>query len=138
MLQQCGLIDPVYHKHRTSDFNTYIRGSKVIDYVFVTEDLLSAIDSCGYHSFGEHFFSDHRAVYVNFNTKKLFGSLTNQLPHISMREIRSNQRHQVTTYIQAKDKHLHTQNFYARMDAFRDNPTKQKGSRGLGQSLGGG
>ena len=48
LVQDCQLVDPIFYHHGVSNFNTHVRGSKVIDYIFVSEDLLDAIDACGY------------------------------------------------------------------------------------------
>ena len=125
LVQECQLVDPIFVHHGISNFNTYIRGSKVIDYVFVSEDLLDSIDACGYHPFCDHFYSDHRATYLDFNTKKLFGSTTVDLPKPSERGIHSKKRHQVTDYMQAKNKYLKDQKFFSRFARFNKEPTQE-------------
>ena len=41
---------------------TYARGSKRIDYIFMTDDVASLIRTCGAEHFNHHFFSDHRGL----------------------------------------------------------------------------
>jgi hypothetical protein len=58
-VQDCQLVGPIYYNHGLSNFNTHSRGSKCIDYIVVSEDLLDSITSCGYQPFSELVYSDH-------------------------------------------------------------------------------
>ena len=126
LIQSCKLVDPIWQNHGISNFNTHINGSKVIDYIFISEDLQDAVLDCGYHPFCAHFYSDHRACFVDFDTKKLFGSDTPPLPEKNPRLIHSAQKHQVTTYIEAKMKLLQADKFFQRLESFQAKPTKDE------------
>jgi hypothetical protein len=89
----------------------------------VSEDLLDSITSCGYQPFSELVYSDHRAYFIDFDTKLLFGSDTQKLPKPSGRGIHSKKQHQVTEYIKAKNKHLKNQNFFDRLKTFLEHTT---------------
>lgn len=119
LVQDCKLVDPIFYSHGIRNFNTYIRGSKTIDYIFVSEDLLDAVKACGYQPYNDMIISDHRACFVDFDTKLLFGSETQKLPKPSGRGLCSKKKHQVTTYYQSRAQHLLNQGFWKRMETWR-------------------
>jgi len=48
---ECGLVDIILAKHGRTDFDTYIRGSKVIDYFLIPPELEEAVLACGYEPY---------------------------------------------------------------------------------------
>ena len=44
----CGLVDIILAKHGCTDFDTYIRGSSVLDYFLISPELEEAVLDCGY------------------------------------------------------------------------------------------
>jgi hypothetical protein len=74
------LVDVMHHKHALQDPATYARGRTRIDYVLASLPVYNAITSCGYEPFNEHFLSDHRGYFVDFNYHQLFG---NELQHLA-------------------------------------------------------
>ena len=86
LVQDCKLVDPIYYHHGIDNFNTCSRGRTVIDYIFVSEDILDSVNSCGYHPFNDIILSDHRAVFIDFDDQRLFGSKTIALPKPSEKE----------------------------------------------------
>jgi len=73
ILRRFNLVDPIQWFHDIKDETTYNRGSTVIDYVLVSREILGAVEKCSYHAFNEYLLGDHRAIYIDFNTKVLFG-----------------------------------------------------------------
>jgi endonuclease/exonuclease/phosphatase family metal-dependent hydrolase len=71
-----GLTDAHSHQHGEVDITTYTRGTKRLDYVFVTPRLVDHILRSGYESFHARIASDHRGYYVDF---ALAGFLDRQL-----------------------------------------------------------
>jgi len=67
----CGLVDIILAKHGRTDFDTYIRGSKVLDYFLIPLELKDAVLACGYEPYSIRTMGDHRAFYVDFDTAKL-------------------------------------------------------------------
>jgi hypothetical protein len=57
--------------------NTYQRGDKCIDYIFITPALIPALQSTGFLTFNLPFTSDHGAAYVDFDEEILFMGKTN-------------------------------------------------------------
>ena len=73
----CGLIDVILARHGRTDFDTYIRGSKVLDYFLIPPELEPAALDCGYEPYNIRTLGDHRAFYVDFDTVKLLGGKPN-------------------------------------------------------------
>jgi hypothetical protein len=62
------------------------------------------------------FASDHRAYFLDFDTRKLFGTETQHLGKLSDRILRSNNTAQTTQYIKAKYDLLNQHNAFERGD----------------------
>jgi hypothetical protein len=60
---------------------TYNRGHRRLDYILCSAPLLLAVTACGILPFDVLSCSDHRTVFVDFDTKLLFGSLPSELAH---------------------------------------------------------
>jgi hypothetical protein len=93
---------------------TYIRGHKRLDFALGSGRVVQAVLSCGYEAFNYRFHSNHRAYYIDFDTKVLFGSVTQHLVHHTARILHSNNVKQVTQYIREKHKLLSTHNAFER------------------------
>ena len=73
LMTSCQLSDAVGHFHDNHDQTSYSRGRTIIDYCFVSTDLLPCIQHSGYLPLHFFTFSDHRSIYVDFNSTELFG-----------------------------------------------------------------
>jgi hypothetical protein len=72
LIQLCGLVDVYQHFHEDeTEFPTHKNGSRVIDYIFGSTNILQYINRTGYVQFNECFESDHRAVFCDLS-KLLF------------------------------------------------------------------
>jgi hypothetical protein len=60
---------------------TYNRGHCHLDYILCSAPLLPTVTACGILPFDVLSSSDHRTVFVDFDTKLLFGSLPSELVH---------------------------------------------------------
>jgi hypothetical protein len=106
------LTDVHSNQHGTVDITTYTRGSKRLDYVFVTPRLVDHILRSGYESFHARIASDHRGYFVAF---ALAGFLDRQLPTIftaSSRAIRGTHPSNITKYIEYLHKYLEERDIY--------------------------
>ena len=61
-------------------------------------------------------FSNHRAFFIDFDTKSLFGSILNHLPPIQARDVRASNPKDVTKYCQELHRMLHARNMVARSE----------------------
>jgi hypothetical protein len=69
------LVEVIQHFHGglTDKPPTYAHGTKCLDYVFCTPNLISSVKRCGILLYSEIINSDHRAIYVDFHTQTLMG-----------------------------------------------------------------
>jgi hypothetical protein len=65
VIQQAGLLDIISLKHNADNIpNMHARGTKQIDYIFGTKQVLKHCVTCGITPFGLGYPSDHRAVFA--------------------------------------------------------------------------
>eukprot|EP00957_Ditylum_brightwellii_P143027 10898024-Ditylum_brightwellii.AAC.1 len=67
-----GLVDAYKHMHPESHPATYLRGQKRPDYMFITHGLIPALRETDYLPFHTGIYSDHCALWADFNPKVLF------------------------------------------------------------------
>jgi hypothetical protein len=109
------LTDAHSHQHGIVEITTYTRGTKRLDYVFVTPRLVDHILRSGYESFHARIASDHRGYFVDF---ALAGFLDRQLPSIlsaSSRAIRGNHPSNITKYVKYLDEYLEERDIYRKV-----------------------
>jgi len=107
-------------EHETPDFATYDGGTTVLDYILLDENLIDCVCACGYEPFQARVFSDHRAVYVDFDTKRLFGSCVQPLAPMPKRELKSTRPQHVREYFQNKWEYLLEQHFFRRLKTLQE------------------
>jgi hypothetical protein len=109
-------MDIIGYRHpSTKALSTYIRGTKRLDYALITPELEPAVTTCGYLPFQSHFRSDHRFLYLDFDTTLLFGSPTVAMPLHTLREFSTKDTTLVVKYLTAKSEFLSTHNFFPRL-----------------------
>jgi exonuclease III len=111
--QDLDLVDIYSHRHpHLPEPATYIRGRHRIDYALLSQDLCTSVTACSYEPFHYRTTSDHRQLFLNFDTTKLFGNETERLAAMAFRNIRSKDPKSNTVYLTAKHHHLVRQNFF--------------------------
>jgi hypothetical protein len=71
------LVNVIGHFHSVrNEVLTYARGPNCLDYVFCSNTLLLAVVACGAKPFNQHIFSDHRALFVDWDEVLLFSAQT--------------------------------------------------------------
>jgi hypothetical protein len=73
----CNLTD--IHAHRCpniSNMATYARGSKRIDFILISKNLVNKVTGAGFLPFFQGIESDHRGAFVDFDEKQLFHGKT--------------------------------------------------------------
>jgi hypothetical protein len=109
------LTDAHSNQHGTVDITTNARGTKRLDYVFVTPRLVDHILRSGYEPFHARIASDHRGYFVNF---AVAGFLDRQLPSIfsaSSRAIRCTHPSNITNYAEYLDEYLEERGMYRKI-----------------------
>jgi len=116
---ECGLFDPILAKHGRTDFDTYIRGSKVLDYFLIPQELHGAVLDCGYEPYNIRTLGDHRAFYVDFDTVKLMGGKPTFSSKLENRDVNSKRHHQIPVYFKHRIKHLEDHKFFTQLEELR-------------------
>ena len=96
------LVEVIQHYHgMTDEPPTYVRGIKRLDYVFCTPNLLSSVKRSGLLPYSEIIDSDHRVVYVDFDTQTLMGGDLAILSATPVRILRSRDSKASAKYVEA-------------------------------------
>ena len=103
--RNCQLSNAVGEFHECSQHTSYARGTQIIDYCLVSTNLLPSIRACGYLPLHFLCFSDHRGIYVDFDSSILFG---NSPPKIAK---------PMTRYVKSRDARA-TSKFLTRLNAY--------------------
>jgi exonuclease III len=69
----CDMVDLMEHHHANlpDPPNTYIRGTKTVDYFGGTEDVAEATELAGIEAFGQTFQSDHRGMFLDLRISRI-------------------------------------------------------------------
>ena len=87
-LDQTELYYVLGNHHSAHSPPTYIRGTRTIDFLLGTKNVIQATKKCGMTSFNEGITSDHRALWADIDIPSLFkGSVPapNQITQIPLR-----------------------------------------------------
>ena len=71
IMNSADLYDLMCAKHGLTSPNTFVRGTKTIDFILGTKGVLDAIEYCGIRQFNADIISDHRALWIDLNITKL-------------------------------------------------------------------
>ena len=112
----CGLADLFSIRLGTPNIPpTYQRGTKRIDYVLLSPNLINFVSAAGYDPFGYRIPSDHRGFYVDFNTEALLNQGIVPLAPPERRTFLSTSSGVVQKYVTARLKYLHDHRFFERL-----------------------
>ena len=96
----CQLSDAISHFHDCSGQTSYSRGATIIDYCFLSTELLPCIRACGYLPLHFFSYSDHRSLYVDFNSVALFGGSPPKIPKPTARFVNSRDPQSTAKFLQ--------------------------------------
>jgi hypothetical protein len=111
------LTDVYRHRHGLDEPATYQRGHRRLDYILCTSSLLPAITACGILPFKLLSESDHRTVYVDFDTHSLFGSLPSELASPKQQPFHSRDYENSEVYINTVHAYCEDHDLYQRSEA---------------------
>jgi exonuclease III len=101
------LVEIIQHFHGTANEPpTYARGTRRLDYIFCTTNLLSSVKRSGILPYSELVDSDHRALYVDFDTPTLMGGDIASLSATPVRILRSRDVRGREKYVEAVAKYM--------------------------------
>ena len=73
LINKCNLYDPMKHIHpETTHIPTCKTGSKRIDIILVSREIISSIQNITYLDYDSITFTDHKPIMLDLNTKTLF------------------------------------------------------------------
>ena len=84
----CGRVDPQDAMHGNNPHPTYARGSKRIDRILVSQELLPAViraGTLGHHDLG--IVSDHMTMFVSFNERMMYNGSIADLLKVENRDV---------------------------------------------------
>jgi hypothetical protein len=110
------LIDLMASRHSSPPPATYARGRTRLDYALGTPHVANALKRAGYEAFNERFHTDHRAYFLDFDTRLLLGSETQHMGSPAARILQTSNVAQVTQYIKTKYDLLKEHNVFERME----------------------
>jgi hypothetical protein len=102
------LVDNLASKERDNKSSS-LSAQTIIDYVFVSPELLPAIRKQGYNQFDQLLITDHRGMFIDFDTEMLFGNGNLKLANKKMRCIQAKDPYMVKEYIDAMYEYLENQ-----------------------------
>ena len=101
------LTEIIQHFHGTdNEPPTYARGRKRLDYIFCTAGILPSVMKCGILPYSDIVDSDHRCIYVDFDTDQLFGGDPAELAPNPTRILHSRDAKGTDQYVKAVHKYL--------------------------------
>ena len=118
------LADPwLQHYPENPNFATYERGSNRIDSTLVSHRLLNSVRAIAYSPIGFFANSDHRAVFLKMSRRQLF-THNSGAPSTIPRNVRSNDKQAVTTYIETMYAHLKEHNAFIRASKIMESESR--------------
>ena len=121
IVQAGNLTDVHAHKHGyDKKIATYIRGSRRVDYCFVSPRIIDHVLRCGIEAFHARFRSDHRGYFVDISVAGLFDGALPAIVNPAERYIRSNHPRLVRKYIEKLSAYFEDHGIVKKAQAVRD------------------
>ena len=90
LCKACQLYDPFQHHHNLpNNISTYIRGTKQIDFILVSYNILKKLIQCGMTAFNELTTTDHRGLHLDLSFNKVMKQKANEIPSPFDRQLQS-------------------------------------------------
>ena len=98
--ESCDLSDAISTFHDCSRSTSYSRGNSIIDYCFISRELIPCVKASGYLPLHFFCFSDHRGMYIDFDSSLLFGSCPPKIPKPTARFVNSRDTQSTSKFLQ--------------------------------------
>lgn len=99
LIQKYSLVDSIQSLHGLYQCATYSRGTKCIDYILISSDLIPCLRRGGILPFDGITMSDHRGIFIDIDTHRLFGNHVSPLLKPPSRSLFSTQPRRQQQYI---------------------------------------
>jgi hypothetical protein len=106
LITTCGLIDPATIHHSMKPPPTYARGSKRIDYIFISKALQQSNIRSGILPDNHPFNGDHRPCFLDFEGNSLFQEPTHSIDPPRRRGLQLSDPRKVRQYLDVIDNQL--------------------------------
>jgi hypothetical protein len=124
VLRAGDLVNTIHMSHPTEvDVPTYKRGCNRIDFIFISRHAAAAVLACGAEPFGARIQSDHRGLFLDLDSRALFGRLLSPMAPHALRGLQSRNSADVTRYVDYLDAHLTRHRIYEKSNELVANPT---------------
>ena len=90
-----------------------LSGQSIIDCMFISPELILAVKKSGYNIFDQVIMTDHRGMYIDFDTELLFGSGDTKLANEKLRMVKAKDPYMVKEYIDKVHKYFDNHNFWS-------------------------
>ena len=118
LCKTCQLYDPLTYRHDLpNSISTYIRGTKQIDYILVSVNILKALIQCGMTAFNELTTTDHRGFHLDLSYNKVLKQKVTKHPSPFNRKLQSNYPTSVRFYEKYLEKKVTKQNLESKVTA---------------------
>ena len=107
------LVDIWKRKYKDEEFNTYIEGSRRLDFAITTTRIADIVSNITYEPFFYRLTGDHRGLYFDIDEEQLFGDHEPKVYSVQNRGFTSKDRTAVTAYIPNFHKHCSKNNIFA-------------------------
>mmetsp|Transcript_16534 Transcript_16534/g.23565 ORF Transcript_16534/g.23565 Transcript_16534/m.23565 type:complete len:716 (+) Transcript_16534:576-2723(+) len=106
LVTTCGLVDVIKEQHQTNIPSTYARGTKRLDYVFVSPQTMDSVERSTILPCHTMFNGDHCPILIDFNADRLFGDPSHNIQRQKMRGLKLNDPRIVDKYIEITGEQL--------------------------------
>ena len=105
------LCDPLTHRHNLpTNISTYIRGTKQIDYILVSFNILKTLIQCGITAFNELTTNDHRGIHLDLSYSKVMAQKVIPLDFIKKNQRKEGNKSKVRSKDERNVNHRPTTN----------------------------
>ena len=106
---------------------TYERGKKCLDMIALSASLpISIIQGMGYLPYSDPIPSDHRAVYIDLDSKVLFGTQIPDITKSTFRHFNTRNMRQTNKYLDELRRHLRNYNMAQKVEDLRNDISTNK------------
>jgi len=115
----CDLHDLMALRLGYTNFSTCTRspaGERRIDYALATSAVVQACTAAGYHTEGYLIQSDHRGLFMDFDTNHLFGNPTYKLDNPALRQLVSKHPMNCAVYVYERYKYMDQHRMFSRLE----------------------
>jgi hypothetical protein len=114
LVMECGLVEIRATNHGTlEEPNTYSRGTKRVDCVFLSSRVVPFVDLCGIDPFHSIIHSDHLGLFLDVDFPGLLGGAPASILQAKIRGV-SSKTNDPSLYVMAIQKHLQANTVYTK------------------------